>query len=133
LEIHELLRAIVEAAESKKANDLIVLDLKGIANFTDYFVICDGSSNRQVRAIYGAVMEELEKLGAPPDHVEGEAHGQWILIDCTDIVIHVFRRDRREYYQLESLWADAPVVHRGGETQDASASEECIVDLPWPG
>ncbi|HEU4401959.1 MAG TPA: ribosome silencing factor [Candidatus Polarisedimenticolia bacterium] len=99
---------VLEAAAEKKADDPIALDLKGIASFTDCFVIFSGSQRRQTQAICDAILERLDQEGARPGHVEGYAVGDWILIDFADLVVHVFTRETRDFYSLERLWGDAP-------------------------
>jgi len=99
-------RAIV-AAEDKKAIDLIVLDLRKAAGFTDFFVIASGTNVRQVRAIADAVMETLAADGAKPAHVEGYDRSEWILIDYFDFIVHVFAPETRAFYGLERLWGNA--------------------------
>ena len=100
----------VRAADDKKANDLVVLDLRKTAGFTDYFVIASGTNPRQVRAIADAVMAELAVLGAKPAHVEGYDRSEWILIDYFDFVVHVFAPETRVFYGLERLWGNAERV-----------------------
>lgn len=108
----DLLRPLecARAALDQKAENLKVLDLTEIAGFTDYFVICSGTSDRQVRAIVDEIMESLKEMGAKPLACEGYTEGRWVLVDFGDIVVHVFQEALREYYDLESLWADAPRV-----------------------
>ena len=102
------MQACVEAARDKKAEDLVVLDLRNLSDFTDYFVICHGSSDRQIQAIADAVEERLsETLGLDPSHVEGRS-SDWILMDYIDFVVHVFHPAARDFYQLGRLWGDAP-------------------------
>ena len=100
----------VEAAEDKKAIDLVVLDLRKAAGFTDFFVICSGSNPRQVRAIADAVMESLGRDGVKPAHVEGYDRSEWILLDYFDFVVHVFAPETRLFYGLERLWGSAERV-----------------------
>ena len=110
------------AADDKKANDLVVLDLRKAAGFTDYFVICSGTNPRQIRAIADSVMESLATEGAKPAHVEGYDRSEWILIDYFDFIVHVFAPETRVFYSLERLWgsaervevAAAPAVRRVG-------------------
>ncbi len=99
-----------KAALEKKALDLIILDIKEISSFADYFIICSGNSNRQVQAIASAIEINLKKKGIYPLGIEGVSEGQWILLDYDDIIIHVFYQPMREFYELERLWADAPIV-----------------------
>jgi ribosome-associated protein len=100
------------AAEDKKAVDLVVLDLRKAAGFTDYFVICSGTSARQLRAIADSVMETLAELGARPAHVEGYERSEWILLDYFDFIVHVFLPETRSFYGLERLWGNAERVAR---------------------
>lgn len=102
------LRSAVELAEDRKGTDLVVLDLRGISNATDYFVIVSGTSDIHVRSIAEHIIEELKQQGVRPDHVEGLRAGRWVLIDYIDFVVHVFHPAAREFYMLERLWGDAP-------------------------
>ena len=104
----ELLRIGTEAAQGKKAQDLIVLDLRGLSSVTDYFVICSGRSDTNVRAIADAVQESLAKEGSKPFGVEGYNEGTWVLLDYVDFVFHVFHFEKRLAFALEDLWKDAP-------------------------
>jgi len=97
----------IAAAEDKQAHDLVVLDLRSAAGFTDYFVICSGTNPRQIRAIADAVMEALAQSGAKPAHVEGYDRSEWVLIDYFDFIVHVFARETRLFYGLERLWGNA--------------------------
>jgi len=97
----------VEAAQAKKAVDLVVLDLRSLNGFTDYFVICSGQSQRQVKAIAEAVEESLATSRLKPAHVEGSRRADWILLDYFDFVVHVFNPDTRAFYGLERLWGSA--------------------------
>jgi ribosome-associated protein len=97
----------IAAAEDKKAVDLVVLDLRKAAGFTDFFVIASGTNTRQVRAIADAVMESLAAEGAKPAHVEGYDRSEWILIDYFDFIVHVFAPETRVFYGLERLWGNA--------------------------
>lgn len=97
-----------ELALDRKAVDVVLLDLRGVSTATDFFVISGGASDLHVRSIADHVIEELENEGVRPHHVEGLEAGRWVLIDYVDFVIHVFHPAAREFYQLESLWGDAP-------------------------
>ena len=97
----------VKAAEDKKAVDLVVLDLRKVIGFTDFFVICSGTNPRQVRAIADAVIDTLAEDGAKPAHVEGYDRSEWILLDFFDFVVHVFNPETRAFYGLERLWGSA--------------------------
>jgi ribosome-associated protein len=104
------LREAVAAADGRKAVDLKVLQLAKVSDFTDYFLLCSGTNERQVQAIADAVEETLRADGARPLHVEGYNRGQWVLLDYGDLVVHVFEEQTRSFYALERLWADAPDV-----------------------
>ena len=100
----------VDAAREKKAENLIVLDLRPSNAFTDYFVICSGRSTRQAKAIVDGIEERLKAIGRRPAHVEGYAAAHWVLIDCFDFVVHVFTPETRDFYALERLWGNAVLV-----------------------
>ena len=101
------LRGAVEAAQEKKAGDILVLDLRGLASFTDYFLICSGTSHRQIESIADEVESSLRSLSRRPSHIEGYPRGEWILMDYVDFVVHIFTPRGRGYYDLERLWGDA--------------------------
>jgi len=103
-------REAVAAAEDRKAIDLKVLHLEKVSDFTDYFLICSGTSERQVQAIADAIQERLRSERVRPLHVEGYNRGQWVLLDYGDLVVHVFQEEPRRFYALERLWGDAPDV-----------------------
>lgn len=107
-----MVRLVLEAAASKKAEDPVALNLRKIASFTDCFVICSGAQSRQTQAICDAILQALRDKGVRPGHVEGYDRGDWILIDLSDLVIHIFTRETREFYSLERLWGDAPEFDR---------------------
>ncbi len=103
-------RVAVAAALDRKALELRVLDLDAISDFTEFFLICSGTSDRQVQAIADAIVESLREVGHRPLAVEGYKHGTWILLDYGSFVAHVFDQETRSFYALERLWADAPDV-----------------------
>ena len=102
--------AAVQAAASKKAEQLTVLDLRKAAGFTDFFVIATGANARQIRAIAEAVEESLLKMKAKPSHTEGYERTEWILLDYFDFVVHVFSGETRAFYGLERLWGSATSI-----------------------
>ena len=101
------LAAAIAAAEDKKATDIVVLDLRKAAGFTDYFVICSGQNPRQIRAIADAVTEALVPSAGKPAHVEGYERTEWVLLDYFDFIVHVFAPETRMFYGLERLWGSA--------------------------
>jgi len=106
-QIPEHIQLSVRAAEDKKAEHVVVLDLRKAAGFTDYFVICSGNNARQIRAIADAVMDALAAEGTKPAHVEGYDRSEWVLLDYFDFVVHIFARETRLFYGLERLWGNA--------------------------
>lgn len=94
-----------------KARDVVMLDLKGVTDMTDFFVIASGTSDTHVRSTAQHVMDELRKEGQRASHVEGLEQGRWVLLDYVDFVVHVFHPTLRQFYQLERLWGDAEVTH----------------------
>lgn len=98
------------AALEKNAENVKILDLTRLSGFTDFFVICSGTSDRQVQAIAGSVEQHLESQNAELVNFEGFSDGRWVLMDFGDVVVHIFQDALRDYYDLEGLWADAPRV-----------------------
>ncbi|MBN2514809.1 MAG: ribosome silencing factor [Deltaproteobacteria bacterium] len=96
------------AALDKKAKNLIILKVKELSSFTDYFIICSGTSDRQVKGIAASIEETLKKSGIQPLGIEGENTGNWVLMDYGDVIIHIFYEPTREFYDLERLWSDVP-------------------------
>lgn len=106
----EIVFLATSVASGKKASDVVSLDMRKLVSFADYFLICSGDSNVQVRAIADAIVEELKKRKVRVWHIDGYDEAKWVLLDYGDVVIHIFHPERREFYQLEKLWADAAVV-----------------------
>lgn len=108
----DLLANIIKGIEEVKGNDIDILDLREIDNTVcDYFVICNGNSNTQVNAIVSSIQKIVSKeLKDKPWHVEGTENGEWVLMDYVNIVVHVFQKHIREYYNIESLWGDARIT-----------------------
>ncbi|WP_017472637.1 ribosome silencing factor [Amphibacillus jilinensis] len=106
----DLLKLVVKAADDKRANDIITLDMKGLSTVADYFIICDATSERQTQAIAREIIDQAEKHEIEVKRSEGFEQAKWILIDLGDIVCHVFRQEDRQYYNLERLWGDAPLL-----------------------
>jgi ribosome-associated protein len=100
---------IASVAADRKAIDLVVVDLRGMVGYTDFFVVCSGNTERQTKAIHDAVYRDLkDELGLLPRRAEGVSEARWILLDYLDCVLHVFTPEAREFYRLENLWGDAP-------------------------
>jgi|SRR3954467_7962566 ribosome-associated protein len=105
----DLTQAIAALAADKKAIDIVALDLRGVAGYTDFFLICSGGSDRQTKAIHDGIHEGMKKQhDTLPRRVEGASEARWILMDYLDCVVHVFTPDTRDYYRLEQLWGDVP-------------------------
>jgi ribosome-associated protein len=98
------------AALDHKVIDLVILEVKNLSSFTDYFIVCSGNSDRQVQAIAAHIEEKLGKEEIHPLSIEGKREGRWVLLDYGDVVIHVFYQPVREFYDLERLWSDAPRI-----------------------
>lgn len=114
MEPDALARAIAGLAADRKAQEILQLDLRGIIGYTDYFVICSGRSDRQVKAIHDAIHEGLKRRhGVLPERVEGLFEARWVLMDYLDVVVHVFTPETRAFYRLEQLWGEAPALAIG--------------------
>ena len=120
MDIEEAALMAARAASDKKATDIVILDLRQIASFTEYFVICSGASNRQVQAISNEVEDRLRKSGKRPLHIEGYSSAEWILLDYGDFIVHVFTSSSRQFYDLERLWRDAARI----EVKEEGRAEE---------
>ncbi|MEH7353228.1 ribosome silencing factor [Neobacillus drentensis] len=105
----ELLKIAVKAADDKRAEDILALNMKGISLIADYFIICHGNSDKQVQAIAREMKEKAQEKGYDIKRIEGLDEARWVLIDLGDVVAHVFHREERSYYNLERLWGDAPI------------------------
>lgn len=107
----ELAHSIVDAIEDKQGEDIVLLDLRKLSPYVDFFIVCTGTSERQLKAIADGIEEHILKTrAAKPRRCEGTAESGWILMDYLDVVIHIFAASQRKYYQLEQLWKEAPVV-----------------------
>lgn len=107
-DLPEAVKTSVEAALDKQAENLLVLDLRGISSFTDFFLIMNGQSARQNHAIMESVERSLKKAGQRPLSIEGRKSAEWILMDYGDFILHIFSEEARAFYELEKLWADGP-------------------------
>lgn len=108
-DVYTLARRIADYSLTKKAQDVCVMDLRGLSSVTDFFVICHGESDVQVKAIADAVADGLAKEGVKVWHKEGYEYLSWVLLDYVDVVVHVFKKDARAFYGLERLWGDSKV------------------------
>jgi ribosome-associated protein len=107
----ELAHDIVDAVENKKAENIVLLDLRPDVIIADFFVICTGNSDRQIRALADGVREAIkEKRSRLPVSVEGESHSGWVLMDYSDVIVHIFGEEQREFYNLEGFWKQANVL-----------------------
>lgn len=108
----ELITMIIKGIEEVKGEDIQLFDLREIENtVTDYFIICTGNSNTQVNAISGSVQKMVSKeLHDKPWHIEGEGNAEWVLMDYVNVVVHIFQKQTREFYDIESLWGDAKIT-----------------------
>lgn len=125
-QLDERICAAITAAGDKKALEMVVLDLREVASFTDYFLITSGTNVRQVQAIADEVVEQLKKQGTRPARVEGYNAAEWVLVDYGDFILHVFEDKARRFYDLERLWRDArrvplPAEVAGGGDEDQSS------------
>lgn len=108
MEAKELAELTAELAKTKKAQDIVILDLTGLSDVTNYFVICTGESDTQVKAIADAVEDGTREEGSKVWRKEGLDNLQWVLLDFVDVVVHIFLPKVRQYYEIERLWGDAP-------------------------
>ncbi len=129
----ETAKLTAEAALSRRANDVVILDLRGIASFTDFFVICSGNSDAHLEGISNAILEKLEENKIELWHKEGTRNDNWLLLDYVDVVVHIFLREAREFYNLERLWADAPTVELPEAIAEYEKYEEFDEFEPYEG
>ena len=102
----------MNALEDKKGEDILLIDIKEIASFTDYFVICTGTSDRMLDALAKSVQEIIREKHRRKGRMEGQSHDGWLVVDFGDVVVHLFSRDQRDYYKLEELWQEGKVLLR---------------------
>jgi len=110
----------VEAGRAMKAQEPVVLRVGKLVDYTDYFVIMHGESTRQVQAIFESIWQVISQTGIKPLGIEGEREGRWVVIDWDDVVIHIFYKELRDFYELEKLWADAPRLKLPSEPGSSS-------------
>jgi ribosome-associated protein len=120
----ERLLLCINASLKRKAKNLTVLNLKELSSFADYFIICSGTSDRQVQSIAASIHENLKECGIVPLGIEGESLGKWVLMDYEDVIIHVFYEPIREFYDIERLWPDAPRMDVGDDVTEMTALDK---------
>lgn len=107
---HPLLTLAIHAVDDKRAENIVALDMRGISPIADYFVVCHGNSEKQVQAIAYELKKVVQERGIEIRRLEGYDQARWVLLDLGDVVIHVFHKEERLYYNLEKLWGDAPTI-----------------------
>lgn len=112
LGIKDIALTAADAADDKKAEDIEVLSVQGLTVIADYFVICSANSDKQVRAVARAIDDKLAEKGIDPSRIAGMDDAKWVLMDYADVIVHVFQKREREYYDLERLWSDAEKILR---------------------
>jgi len=122
-------RLAKEAAEEVKAQDIVILDMRRVTLVTDYFVIATGTSRPQIQAMADRIKEKVEGAGTKLLHSEGLANAKWVLMDFGAVVVHIFGRVERDFYHLERLWGDAPVIE-GGERRNEGHNEGRVLTMP---
>jgi ribosome-associated protein len=112
LESGQLARELIDAIAEKKGSDIVLLDVQSVSLLADYFIICSGDTERQVKAIVDEVLERGAEVGLKPLRVEGSAASGWMVLDYATVIVHIFLPAQRDYYDLQDLWSDAPLVVR---------------------
>ena len=123
LEPRERALRIAEAAEDRRAEDVVILDMRGLTTICDYFVICNGRSRLHVDAIAEEVDEQMSERGIEPRHIEGIPDSSWVILDYLDVVLHIFEPDARVFYNLEGLWGDAARVEMPAHEQSGAQQQ----------
>jgi ribosome-associated protein len=101
---------VANALEEKKGEDILILDITGISSFTDYFVICSGTTDRMLKSLADTVLNRILKVNGAKPRIEGKAEGGWLLLDLGDVIVHLFSPDQRDFYRLEELWSQGKVL-----------------------
>ena len=112
MEALEIARKAVDVASDKQISNIVLLDVRGLCSFADYFVICSAESSRQIKTIFEEIEHALKKEGVLPHHREGEIDSGWMLLDFGDVIVHIFAMYERELYQLDELWSEASALLR---------------------
>jgi ribosome-associated protein len=118
LSIKDIALLAADAADDKKAEDIDVLNVQGLTVIADYFVLCSANSDKQVRAVARAIEDKLAEKGIEPKRMAGMDDARWVLIDYADVIVHVFQKREREYYDLERLWSDAEKILRQSDQEN---------------
>ena len=116
----DALKIALKAADDKKAYDLLALDISEIATFANYFLFCTGDSSRQIQAIADEIEKQLKAVGMRSSHIEGYQNSEWILMDYFDLVVHIFSKEARAFYDLERLWRDGKKLNAGKLIREAN-------------
>ena len=108
-----LVKAVIEVIKEHKGKEVVSLDLRGIETaVSDYFIVCHGTSNTHISSLADNVRKDVsKKIKEKPWHIEGESNKEWVLLDYFDVVVHIFNKEKRDFYKLENLWADANIQH----------------------
>lgn len=114
----EYCKLAVEALEDRKAEDVTVIDIRGISPIADYFIVANGTNQNQIQAMQDAAEEALYKAGLKPKQIEGNKNSTWILMDYGDIILHIFSKEDRLFYDLERIWRDGKVIDIHTATED---------------
>lgn len=123
METDQLIEHMIELADEYMATDLKILQVTGLCSFTDYFILLSDQSSTQIQALSDAILRVAKKAGRKPQSAEGVQAGDWVLLDFGDAVIHIFTPEKREYYNLEGLWEEAPVVYPKDEAAETTEAE----------
>jgi ribosome-associated protein len=123
LNSNELIDTIIDLADEYKATEVKVLQVTGLCSFTDYFILMNGQSTTQIQSLSEALVQRMKKSGRKPQSTEGMQSGEWVLLDFGDVVAHIFTPEKREYYNLEALWQEAPVLFPKADDEETPAAE----------
>jgi ribosome-associated protein len=125
-DIQKLQRAIVDGLEDVKAQDIVVFDTEHLSSLFERVIVASGTSNRQTKALAASVRDAVQEVGFPKPRVEGEANGEWIIVDCGPAVVHVMQPNFRQYYKLEELWGEKPVRLKLGASKPLAKAEPAV-------
>lgn len=132
-DIQKLQRAIVDGLEDVKAQDIVVFDTEHLSALFERVIIASGTSNRQTKALASSVRDSLKEAGFPKPRIEGEANGEWIIVDCAQAVVHIMQPTFRQYYHLEELWGERPVRLKLGSAKPAQPAAKATPQAPAKG